>query len=575
MIARMPPLWMFAAAQPQKPEPKEEKVTLEMADGSVDAIPFSHSRRVNLETAAAVKWPIDVKNPAGGGIAVTETRLRWGSFSFGPPEQEIKVNLGVQDLFIGNKLQSSTLVIDSDGNGFFDDAPPAAPKLGKSARGGERQDWHVPVVINGRTYPLHLFRFTDDEQVTQLSYEPEYRMKGFIIERLEGGKEVRHEINLFDTAATGNFQFPLRPMTSEQFMYDFGFGEYGPLTQPLVERIWDGRAQKKSWDEIVKSFEDDAKVTAEQLDALKRNLRYDWKIFGHIPADIFARIRKDLQTDTFDKVFERYKTDPAITPEMLNLIEQNFRQNDLRIRPVFAVDTTGKGELDASGDYRDDFQIGNLKYMWKNVSPSGEEAVFTVTPVEAAAPAVDDKHLHKDMLAPAITGTVFAGPKTGEKLTVGGDSKDFQGKIVVVDFWATWCGPCLASFPHVRELQKHFAEQPVAIVGVSQDEKLDDEYVAKKMQATHMGLSGTDARALTPAQTAERFKAFLEQNPTTGQIYYMIDREMIGRTKWGINGIPDIFILDGDTGKVLAEGEQLRNPETLQKTIEAELAKRK
>lgn len=42
-----------------------------------------------------------------------------------------------------------------------------------------------------------------------------------------------------------------------------------------------------------------------------------------------------------------------------------------------------------------------------------------------------------------------------------------KGKVIVLDFWATWCGPCIRSFPMVKELTDHYADSAVEVIGVT------------------------------------------------------------------------------------------------------------
>jgi len=75
-------------------------------------------------------------------------------------------------------------------------------------------------------------------------------------------------------------------------------------------------------------------------------------------------------------------------------------------------------------------------------------------------PAVDTSQLQA---APAWALVDLAGkPVTSESL---------KGKVVIVDFWATWCGPCRAAIPHLMELHKTYKDKGFEVVGVSVDQQ--------------------------------------------------------------------------------------------------------
>jgi thiol-disulfide isomerase/thioredoxin len=88
------------------------------------------------------------------------------------------------------------------------------------------------------------------------------------------------------------------------------------------------------------------------------------------------------------------------------------------------------------------------------------------------------RYVSQPELARARMAPPFAVTTTdGQRVSLD----DFKGKVVLIDFWATWCGPCREALPHMRSIAKNFQGQPLVVLSVSldADEQKWKDYIAK------------------------------------------------------------------------------------------------
>ena len=138
-------------------------------------------------------------------------------------------------------------------------------------------------------------------------------------------------------------------------------------------------------------------------------------------------------------------------------------------------------------------------------------------------------HLHAAKIGDPAAPLVIKDWAKGDKVDVR-DGKH----VYVVEFWATWCGPCRVSIPHLTEVQKKFKDKGVVIVGIS-DEPLAkvEPFVKEQGEKMEYVVACDDAR-----KTSEGYmKAY------------------------GQNGIPTAFIV-GKEGKVLWFGHPMADLES-------------
>ncbi len=126
----------------------------------------------------------------------------------------------------------------------------------------------------------------------------------------------------------------------------------------------------------------------------------------------------------------------------------------------------------------------------------------------------------------------------GAKLSLPGDR---LGKVVVIDFWAMWCGPCIRYLPHIKKVYKQYKDKGVEFVGISLDkagqkQRLIDFVKKNDMPWTHA------------------YSGKYWQDPTAVQ--------------YGVRGIPAIWVI-GKDGRIFSEKARQDLEGTLDKALAA------
>ena len=140
----------------------------------------------------------------------------------------------------------------------------------------------------------------------------------------------------------------------------------------------------------------------------------------------------------------------------------------------------------------------------------------------------------KDKAAAAVEGTEVRAADLEKAI------KDQKGKVVLIDCWATWCGPCVKKFPHLVERHKTYADKGLVCVSVCMEKMSNPKAYDKDKIVKFLKDKGATFPNFIVAEPVEDDKALTKLLGDFGLIPYMALFDRNGRRVWTSDETPSL-----------------------------------
>lgn len=287
--------------------------------------------------------------------------------------------------------------------------------------------------------------------------------------------------------------------------------------------------------QIVPLLQKDPDAAQKKLDEMKAFL-------AEIKPDQQAATALLQRTTTFLNNYER-QIELARIPltELEKKVDQDPNDQDTFGKYVqkalLAISPLARAEPDQAGQLLKDFQ----QRVKKTAEVTTNPAVKTqVTQLDRQLASIE-RAIESGRKLNALIGK-DAAPLEIEAWVNGKPLSDaeLKGKVVLLDFWAVWCGPCIATFPHLREWHEKYSDKGLVIIGLTRYYNYSWDDAANK--------ASRSAKPVSAESEQEMLKKFAEQHNLHHR--FAIQKKESGLDDfYSVTGIPHVVVIDQE-GKV-------------------------